>query len=302
MHHLLVNPKYKELFGKSYMIELSRLAQGISGISKGTNTIILIGQDKIPNNRCKYVTYGRVCINYHPEKPNPNLACLTVGGNCITYTGDCGTPIVNMVTVKIHLNSIVSTKGARYCTIDLKDFYLNTPMVCPEFMRMKLTEFPEDFAQIYKLHVLVNANGFVSIEIQKGMYGLPQASILAQELLEKCLNKHGYCQSSITLGLWQHDFHPISFTLCIEDFGIKYVGCEHVEHLSSILSEHYKCSQDRDSARYLGMNIGWDYINKNVHVSMLDYVPEALIRFQHAPPAKASTPTVSSRQTCVGCI
>jgi hypothetical protein len=70
-----------------------------------------------------------------------------------------------MVTVKIHLNSIVSTKGARYSTIDLKDFYLNTPMVCPEFMRMKLAELPKDFAGIYKLHDLVDANGFVSIKI-----------------------------------------------------------------------------------------------------------------------------------------
>jgi hypothetical protein len=34
------------------------------------------------------------------------------------------------------------------------------------------------------------------------------------------------------------------------------------------------------------MNIDWDYINKSVHVSMLDYVPKALIRFQHAPKAK----------------
>jgi hypothetical protein len=45
-----------------------------------------------------------------------------------------------MVTVKIHLNSIVSTNGALYCTINLKDFYLNTPMVRPEFMHMKLAE------------------------------------------------------------------------------------------------------------------------------------------------------------------
>jgi hypothetical protein len=34
------------------------------------------------------------------------------------------------------------------------------------------------------------------------------------------------------------------------------------------------------------MNIHWDYINKNVHVSMLGYVPEVLIWFQHAPLAK----------------
>jgi hypothetical protein len=149
-----------------------------------------------------------------------------------------------MVTVKIHLNSIVSTKGARYCTIDLKDFYLNTPMARPEFMRMKLADLPEEFARIYKLHDLANTNGFVSIEIQKGMHGLPQAGILAQELLKKRLNKHGYCQSPITPGLWRHDFRPISFTLCIDNFGIKYVGIEHVEHLSGILKEHYKCSQD----------------------------------------------------------
>jgi hypothetical protein len=34
------------------------------------------------------------------------------------------------------------------------------------------------------------------------------------------------------------------------------------------------------------MNIDWDYIYKNIHVSMLDCVPEALIQFQHTPPAK----------------
>jgi hypothetical protein len=191
-----------------------------------------------------------------------------------------------LVTVKIHLNSVISTKGARYCTINLKDLYLNTPMVHREFMHMKLAELPKDFTQINKLHDLVDTNNFVSIKIQKGMHGLPQADILTQELLEKCLNKHGYCQSLITPGLWRHSFHPISFTLYVDNFGIKYVGREHVEHLSGILNEHYKCSQDWDEARYLGMNIGWDYINKNIHVSMLEYVPEALIRFQHAPSAK----------------
>jgi hypothetical protein len=106
-----------------------------------------------------------------------------------------------MVTVKIHLNSVVSTKGARYCTIDLKDFYLNTSMARPEFMRMKLADLPKEFARIYKLHDLTNTNKYISIKIQKGMYGLPQADFLAQELLENCLNKHGYCQSPITPGL-----------------------------------------------------------------------------------------------------
>ena len=91
---------------------------------------------------------------------------------------------------------------------------------------MKLVELPEDFAKMYNLHDLVlYANSYVSIKIQKGMYELPQAGILAQELLEKHLNAHGYCQSLITSGLWCHDFCPTSFTLCVNAFGIKYVGC-----------------------------------------------------------------------------
>jgi hypothetical protein len=108
--------------------------------------IVFIGQDDVPINQQKDITYGRVCVNYHPEKANPNCTHLTVGGNCITYPGDCGTPTVDMVTVEIHLNSIISTKDARYCTIDLKDFYLNTPMACPEFMHMKLAELLKEFA------------------------------------------------------------------------------------------------------------------------------------------------------------
>jgi hypothetical protein len=146
MCHLFINPKYKELWGKSYTIKLGRLAQGITGISNGTNTIVFIRQDNVPIDQRKDIMYGRVCVNYHPEKADPNCTCLTVGGNRITYPRDCGTPTVDMVTVKINLNSVVSTKGARYCTIDLKDFYLNTPMACTEFMRMKLADLPKEFA------------------------------------------------------------------------------------------------------------------------------------------------------------
>ena len=259
MRHLLVNPKYKDVWGKSYTTELGRLAQGIPGISEGTNTIVFITRDKIPMDRLKNVTYGRICANYRPEKADPNRSRLTVGGNRLNVPGDCGTPTVDMVTVKLHLNSIILTKGARYCTIDLKDFYLMTPMTCPEYMRMKIKDLPEEFVTMYNLTNKATADGFVYIKIQKGMYGLPQAGILAQELLEQRLNKHGYRQSPITPGLWRLDFRPISFTLCVDDFGIKYVGREHAEHLASILSEHYKCSHDWDGQRYLGMTIDWDY-------------------------------------------
>jgi hypothetical protein len=72
MQHILVNPKYKELWGKSYTKELGHLTQGIPRVSKGTNTIVFMQCKDIPNN-CKWdVMYVQVCANYHPEKKDPN--------------------------------------------------------------------------------------------------------------------------------------------------------------------------------------------------------------------------------------
>jgi hypothetical protein len=220
---------------------------------------VFITRNEIPFARLKDITYGRVCVNYCPKKDDPNPTRLTVSGNRVNFPGDCGMPTVDIVTVKIHLNSVISTKGGRYCTIDLKDFNLMTPMTRPEYMRMKIKDLPEDFVTMYNLADKAISDGFIYIKIQKGMYGLPQAGILAQELLERRLNTHGYCQSPITPGLWRHNYWPISFTLCVDNFGIKYVGREHAKHLASIPSKHYKCSHDWDGQWYLGMTINWDY-------------------------------------------
>ncbi len=114
MRHLLVNPKYKDVWGKSYTTELGNLAQGIPGVSEGTNTIVFITHDEIPMDRLKKVTYGCICTNYHPKKADPNCSRLTVGGNRLNVPGDCRTPTVDMVTIKLRLNSVISTKGARY--------------------------------------------------------------------------------------------------------------------------------------------------------------------------------------------
>ncbi len=173
MWHLLVNPKYKELWGKSYTTELGCLAQFIPGISKGTDTIVFIARDEILFARLKDVTYGRVCIHYCPKKDDPNCTRLTIGSNRVDFPGDCGMPTVDMVTVKLHLNSVISTKGARYCTIDLKDFYLMTLMTCPEYMRVKIKDLPKDFVIMYNLADKSTSDGCVYIKIQKGMYGLP---------------------------------------------------------------------------------------------------------------------------------
>jgi len=137
---------------------------------------------------------------------------------------------------------------------------------------------------MYNLTKIVENDGNVYNKIQKGMYGLPQAGILSQQQLEQRLNEQGYHQSQITSGLSKHKTRPISFTLCVDDFRVKYMGQEHAKHLLQVLNANLKCAIDWEGKKYLGMDIDWDYKQKKVLVSMLKYVPEVLAQFQHKAP------------------
>ena len=60
-------------------------------------------------------------------------------------------------------------------TIYISNFYLNTPMERPEYMRLKISDMPNNIIEQYKLNEKVNPSGYVYVKIQKGMYGLSQA-------------------------------------------------------------------------------------------------------------------------------
>jgi hypothetical protein len=118
------------------------------------------------------------------------------------------------------------------------------------------------------------------------MCDLPQAGILAQELITKPLLKAGSMQSAVTPLFWQHKWQPISFTPVFEDFGIKSINKTDAKHLLAVLKQDYECDMDWEGTRYLGLAIDWDYKNHKVHLSMLGYIDKALIRFNHTPPDK----------------
>ena len=211
---------------------------------------------------------------------------ITVGGNQANYLGDCGTPTVDLLTFKILFNSIISTPGTKFMTIDIEYLYLNTPMLRFDYMRLKLTDLPNNIVQQYNLVSKVTRCGYVYVEIRRGMYGLSKSGLLAQQLLEKRLNGKGYQQSKLTPGFWTHKLRPISFSICVDDFGMKYNGKQHVNHLISVLKENYNIYQDWKVQRYLGLDLCWDYQNRVVHLSMFVYVVNAIKRFHQKYPQK----------------
>ncbi|KAL7482482.1 hypothetical protein ACHAW6_008157 [Cyclotella cf. meneghiniana] len=102
----------------------------------------------------------------------------------LQWVGDnVGTPTADLLLINIFLNSVISTKEARFANADISNFYLGTPLLRPEYTQNNSK---------YKLHEKATPDGCVYIKVSKGMYGLPQASSLAHDLLEKRLNKGGY--------------------------------------------------------------------------------------------------------------
>ena len=113
------------------------------------------------------------------------------------------------------------------------------------------------------------------------MPGLKQAGRIANDRLTKHLAKHGYRPKPLTPALWSHDTRDITFTLVVDDFGVKYVGEENFDHLVQALEAMYTVTVDKKEEKYLGLTLEWNYDKGWVRISMPGYVLQAIKRFQH---------------------
>ena len=159
-----------------------------------------------------------------------------------------------------------------------------TPLKRKEYLKMKISYFPESVISHYNLGEKATPDGFVYVAIKRGMYGLPQSGILAQTPLETRLNAHGYQYSNITPSMWTLGWRPICFTLIVENFGLKYVGKEHADHIIKSIKENYDITEYWEGNRYLGLTFYWNYDTRSVHLSMPEYIPDALKRFKRENP------------------
>jgi hypothetical protein len=62
-------------------------------------------------------------------------------------------------------NSVILCKGAQFSTIDIKNFYLDAPMVDPKYDRIKITDIPKEFILDYDLAGKEDHNGWIYFEI-----------------------------------------------------------------------------------------------------------------------------------------
>jgi hypothetical protein len=154
-------------------------------------------------------------------------------------------------------------------------------MVRYKYVRIRIEDIPEEIIVKYKLHDKVSSDGHVYVEIQKGMYGLPQAGILAQKLLEKQMNEHGYSQSKAVPGLWTHkpDPSPLHWLSTTLEWNMleRNMQCIWLVFSGSIM----KFPRIGQVANTLE-----DYHDRRVHLSMPGYITNALQHFGHEHPRR----------------
>ena len=224
--------------------ELGRLTNDVHGRIRATNNISFILRSDIPSDR--KITYANFIYDYHPHKSEPYRIRLTVGGDSLDCPNDTSSPAASLLETKLLLNSTISDAHlwARFMNMYLKDFFLAPPMACSEYMRIHSKYFPPEIKAFYMIDPLIDSDGYVYVEIKKGIYGIKQAAVITYQQLVKHLDGHSYYPITFTTSLWSHRTLKTKFFLCVDDFGIKFFLQQDANNLLTALCHKYDVTVD----------------------------------------------------------
>jgi hypothetical protein len=229
---LMHDPATAEVWQTAFGKDFGGMCQGDNKTGqKGTNAMFVMTHDEIAHAlRAKRVfTYGNPVVDHRPQKENPNRIRITAGGNLIKCDDEVSVRTADINTAKLHWNSVISTIGERYMCLDIGNFYLTAALEYFEYMKMPLVLFLTWIVEQYNLKELA-LNGYVHLEMRRAVW------------LRWKVAPFGYYECVNTPGLWYHVSRPISFTLVVDDFGVKFVGKEHPDHLIASIKSTYKNS------------------------------------------------------------
>ena len=268
----------KERWIKAGINEFARLTQGY-GDTEGMDVITFVFKHEVP--RSKTVTYARYVVDYRPEKDEPWRLRITCGGDKLDYNGDTTTHGASMETIKCQLNDIVSDLAAKCATADISNMYLGSDLPEHEYVRFRADLIPQAIKDHYNLHEKIGRDKYIYARVNKAWYGLKQAGRIAHDDLVKRLAKEGYKKAPLVEGYFTHHTRPISFTLVVDDFLIKYTNEEDLKHLEDTIGHYYKLKVDVEAKQYVGIHLKWDYKERTVRLLMDGYVEQALKELEH---------------------
>jgi hypothetical protein len=141
-------------------------------------------------------------------------------------------------------------------------------------------------------------DGYVLAEISKGIYGLKQAGILAQQKLVQHLAAHDFPPiSDETPCIFRHKTKDVMFCLVVDDFGVKYKEKEDASGLLEVLRMEYAVKDDWSGCSYVGFRIKHDQDEGTMTLTMPKYISDAAERFGIDTTRKIDNPLSTG---CIG--
>jgi len=244
---------------------------------------------------------GRKVSYYNPQckvkvgADNPERVRGTFGGNVTDFTGRREAYTADQTTVKTLVNHTISAPpidGVKWhwSTCDITDFYLWEHLEQPEYMLVHRRDIPAQTWDYFQLDQYCHpSDTHVAMEVNMGIYGLPQAGNISQRKLIQHLKAHGYISCPNTTCLFTHKTDHIYFSLIVDDFGISSVG-DADKRLFDVLRLLYPITTDPVGSKYCGFTIRFSPDQRKAYLSMPGYVKHALSQFNVVHAANTHSP------------
>ena len=108
-----------------------------------------------------------------------------MGGDQIECVTETKTRTASLTACKLHVNSVVSTPGAKFAGIDINNFYRETQLIKRKYGKVQAKYISQATIDKHNLADLIDKDGWLYFAIDKGMYGIPEAGRLSNDLLMK---------------------------------------------------------------------------------------------------------------------
>ena len=258
-------------------------------------TIRAMHRQDQPHDRRSDTTYYSPQVKEKLDNNNNYLRRVrgTLGGDKINYNGNTLSEVADPTAVSIHQQSVLADRkkglNAKYVTLDLKDYYLGCQLDREEYLWIPTKHMTAKTMNEFNLYQYVS-DGKILFRVDGSMYGHPAAGRIAQTAFKALVKAHGYHEHPDVPCLFTHSTRPTSFTLIVDDLGIKIFSENDLQHLIDTIKVKWDVKVDRTGAKYNGVRLTWDYKNNTLITDIPNYVAESLARLNLPDIKLRSTP------------
>jgi len=279
---LTMGSALRSKYGKEWLHESDK---ELKLLIKETGTMTPRNSHEQPMSRRKDTTYYNPQVKEKLDDKGNVIRRVrgTFGGNNINYPYPTMSPTADKVLVKIHQNSVLSDRrnkklDYRHMCVDLKSFYLGSKLDRSEWMLVPTKYMSPELISDLKLEKYIHKN-HILFEVNGSLYGHPAAGRFSNKDLVQHLESHGYIQSPNVPCLFSNKDKSITFTLIVDDIGIKYInGSTEIDHLLRILQKptsKWDIKIDRTGSQYNGQRLTWNYDKNTLIADVPNYVKQA---------------------------